>query len=126
MSDAIETYVVLAFFAGFLLYMLLVYVQTRGRPESLLSGEHRVTRFESGLDRILSVGRWPVFGAFALFALISEPAEIMRFLRDPWNPEPPFVASLLMHPGKLALIVVVVVFRGVWLAADWVGSALFG
>ena len=126
MSDDLDVYLAFACYTVLLLYMLLLYVQTRGKPESLLSGEYRTTRFEAVLSRILSVVTWPIVAAFGLVALREEPARFMDFLRDPWNPDPPFVANFLMHGWKLALCAVLLVLRGLSLSAHKLRSGLFG
>ena len=94
MSRDLEAYLVFAFFTGMLLYMLLLYVQTR-RPESFLSGQHRVTRFERIVSRILSIATWPVVCGIAMIGLRDQVASTVNFVRDPWNPDVPFMASVL-------------------------------
>jgi hypothetical protein len=111
MSRDLEAYLVFAFFTGMLLYMLLLYVQTR-RPESLLSGQHRVTRFERIVSRILSIATWPVVCGIAMIGLRDQVASTVNFVRDPWNPDVPFMASVLLHGGPLAIIVVLYLLGG--------------
>ena len=126
MSDDIDAYLGFACFTLLLLYMLLLYAQTRGQPQSLLSGEHRITRFEAVLSRILSVATWPVIVAFACVALRDESAHFMNFLRDPWNPDPAFVVGFLLHGWKLALCAVLLVLRGISLSAYSLRRGLSG
>ena len=111
-----KDYVVFAFLAVVVLHMLLLYMQTR-RPESLFSEQSPATRSETVLSGFLRAVTWPAVVAIALVALSEEPGEIMNFLRDPLNPAPPFVASLLMHPGKFAVVVVLIILRAMSLVA---------
>ena len=99
MSDNVDVYLGFAFFAGVLLYMLVLYVQTR-RPESLLSGQHRVTRFEKIVSGILSIATWPVVAAITWVALRDDAARTMNLLRDPWNPDLFLIAGVLLALGR--------------------------
>jgi len=82
-------------------YMLLLYLDTRKRPESLLNGPTTRTWVERRLDSVTGY-LGPLIAILAL--IVFGPAilaEDMAFLKDPWNSGPGTIARAILTVLRL-------------------------
>ena len=86
--------------AALLVYMVVLYLDTRRPPESLLNGptEARVQRVR---DRITTFLGPAILAIGALLAIYDDVVEGTNFLRDPWRPTLGIVVGLVLMIGGL-------------------------